>query len=86
MVIFSFWLILHGAITASLINSFSSMGLDEGKIETISFGRSKLNYFYDDNLIVCIETTDKIKEWVMRKVAKRSLSITEQNFSHDILV
>ncbi|MHA2033662.1 MAG: hypothetical protein ACW99Q_30205 [Candidatus Kariarchaeaceae archaeon] len=59
-----------GGITASLINSFSCMGLDEGKIETISFGKSKLDYFYDDNLIVCMETTAEVKEKVVRKVAK----------------
>ncbi|MHA2103619.1 MAG: hypothetical protein ACW981_09330 [Candidatus Hodarchaeales archaeon] len=59
-----------GGITASLLNSLSAIGLDEGNVETISFGKSKLNYFYDDNLIVCMETTDEIKEKVVRKVAK----------------
>jgi hypothetical protein len=46
------------------------MGLDEGTIEAFSFGRSQLNYFYDDNLIVCMKTTDEIKEKVVRKIAK----------------
>jgi hypothetical protein len=46
------------------------MGLDEGNVETISFGKSKLDYFYDDNLIVCMKTTTEVKEKVVRKVTK----------------
>ena len=59
-----------GGITASLINSYSSMNIGDGDIESISFGKSRLNYFYDDNLIVCMETTHDIKEQAAKDVAK----------------
>lgn len=59
-----------GGITASLINSYSSMNIGDGAIESISFGKSRLNYFYDDNVIVCLETTQDIKEESAKDVAK----------------
>ncbi|OLS25493.1 MAG: hypothetical protein HeimC3_14820 [Candidatus Heimdallarchaeota archaeon LC_3] len=59
-----------GSITASLLNFSSITGLDEGNIDTITMGDRKLNYFYDDNFIVCLETTKKVKDKLIRKVLK----------------
>ncbi|KKL24925.1 hypothetical protein LCGC14_2410450 [marine sediment metagenome] len=57
-------------ITASLLNFSSITGLDEGNIDTITMGDSKLNYFYDDNVIVCLETINEVKEKLIQKVGK----------------
>jgi hypothetical protein len=46
------------------------MNISDGAIESISFGKSRLNYFYDDNIIVCMETTHDIKEESAKDVAK----------------
>jgi hypothetical protein len=46
------------------------MCLNKGKIEAISFGKSRLNYFYDDNLIVCLETTQEVKEGSAKDIAR----------------
>ena len=59
-----------GGITASLLNFSSFTGLDEGNIDTITMGDSRLNYFYDDNIIVCLETNNEVKNNLIRKVAK----------------
>ena len=34
-------------------------------------GDSKLNYFYDDNFIVCLETNKEVKEKLIKKVLKK---------------
>ncbi|OLS25482.1 MAG: hypothetical protein HeimC3_14710 [Candidatus Heimdallarchaeota archaeon LC_3] len=57
-------------ITASLLNFSSITGFDEGNIDTITMGDSKLNYFYDDNIIVCLKTTNEVKENLIQRVAK----------------
>ena len=57
-------------ITASLLNFSSITGFDEGNIDTITMGDSKLNYFYDDNIIVCLKTTNEVKEDLIQRVAK----------------
>ncbi len=59
-----------GGITASLLNFSSITGFDEGNIDTITMGDSKLNYFYDDNVIVCLKTNNEVKNSLIRKVAK----------------
>ncbi|OLS20063.1 MAG: hypothetical protein HeimC3_42010 [Candidatus Heimdallarchaeota archaeon LC_3] len=59
-----------GGITVSLLNFSSVTGLDEGNIDTITMGDRKLNYFYDDNFIVCLETTKEVKDKLIRKVLK----------------
>ena len=59
-----------GGITASLLNFSSFTGLDEGNIDAITMGDNKLNYFYDDNFIVCLETNKEIKGNLIQKVLK----------------
>lgn len=59
-----------GGITASLLNFSSITGFDEGNIDAITLGDSKLIYFYDDNVIVCLETNKEVLEKSIKKVAK----------------
>ena len=57
-------------ITASLLNFSSITGLDDGNIDTITMGDSKLHYFYDDNVIICLETINELKEKLIQNVGK----------------
>ncbi len=45
-------------------------GLDEGNIDVITMGDSKFHYFYDDDVIVCLETINEVKEKLIQKVGK----------------
>ena len=65
-----------GGITASLLNFSSITGFDEGNIDAITIGDSKLNYFYDDNVIVCLETINEVKEKLIQKVGKISIKVS----------
>ncbi|OLS25498.1 MAG: hypothetical protein HeimC3_14870 [Candidatus Heimdallarchaeota archaeon LC_3] len=59
-----------GGITTSLLNFSSITGFDEGNIDTITMGDSRLNYFYDDNVIVCLKTNNEVKKQLIQKVLK----------------
>ncbi len=59
-----------GGITASLLNFSSMTGLSEGNIDVITMGDSKFHYFYDDIVIVCLETINEVKEKLIQKVGK----------------
>ena len=59
-----------GGITASLLKFSSITELSKDNIDAISMGDRKLNYFYDDNIIVCLETAREVKEKSIKKVAK----------------
>ena len=59
-----------GGITTSLLNFSSITGFDEGNIDTITMGDSRLNYFYDENVIVCLKTNNEVKKQLIQKVLK----------------
>jgi hypothetical protein len=57
-----------GGLTTSMISFFTSMSVDSGKMDAIHMGDSKLNYFYDDQVIICLETDKNVKEKSVRSV------------------
>ena len=59
-----------GGITASLLNFSSMTGYSKSNIDAITMGDSKLSYFYDDNVIVCLESTIDVKDSLIRNVGK----------------
>ena len=44
--------------------------LNQARVDTITMGDSKFHYFYDDDVIVCLETINEVKEKLIQKVGK----------------